>query len=53
MYYVAYISGGIIWKTTPYMPLNDCITEKNRFNALPILDLERCGMIARVMGKGV
>lgn len=48
LYRVIYVRGGMLWKTSPYMSLEECKVEVKRFNALPFMDLERGAMTARV-----
>jgi len=53
LYRVIYFSGNIIWKTSLFMSLEECVAEANRFNSLPLLDLERQAMTARVQNVEV
>lgn len=49
LYRINYIRGGIIWKTSKFMTLEEAINEAERFNNLPIMSLERAAMAARVI----
>lgn len=48
LYRVIYSSGIAVNKTSPYMPIEDCKKEKERFNTLPLLDIERQAMNAYI-----
>lgn len=48
LYHIDYIRGGIIWKTSPFMSLDDCKREMKRFNTLPFMSLERGAMTAEI-----
>ena len=54
IYRIDYIRGGMCWKTSPwYSNREECIREAQRFNALPMMSLERGAMTARIVSDKV
>ena len=54
LYRINYIRGGILWKTSPwYTDETECIRDAQKFNALPMMSLERGAMTARVVSETV
>lgn len=48
LYRVVYYSGAMRMKTSKFMSYKECLWEVERFNALPLLDLERMAMYAEI-----
>lgn len=48
LFCVYYTRGGCVWHQSPYMTYEECRTEMERFNSLPIMSLERGAMTARI-----